>query len=126
MMASLLGASFEAFVIDDEMLSHIQRTIRGVEVNDETLGFDSIIAAVTGSGHFIDAPNTLVSMERDYYPTISDREEPAVWQERGSKDMWQRAREQVNSTLSQHHPAYLSADTIRSIGARWPIRLCID
>ena len=92
MMASLLGASFEAFVIDDEMLSHIQRTIRGVEVNDETLGFDSIIAAVTGSGHFIDAPNTLVSMERDYYPTISDREEPAVWQERGSKDMWQRAR----------------------------------
>ena len=124
MMASLLGASFEAFVIDDEMLSHIQRTIRGVEVNDETLGFDSIIAAATGSGYFIDAPNTLVSMERDYYPIISDREEPAVWQECGSKDMWLRA--QVNSTLLQHHPEYLSADIIRAIEACWPIRLCID
>ena len=55
MMASLLGASFEAFVMDDEMLSHVHRAIRGIEVTDENLGFESIQAAVAGSGHFIDA-----------------------------------------------------------------------
>ena len=32
MMASLLGVSFVALVLYDEMLSHVQRTIRGVEV----------------------------------------------------------------------------------------------
>ena len=32
MMASLLGASFEAFVLDDEMLSHVYRTMRGIEI----------------------------------------------------------------------------------------------
>ena len=36
MMASLLGASFEAFVLDNEMLSHVHRAIRGVEVSEET------------------------------------------------------------------------------------------
>ena len=35
MMASLLGVSFEAFVADNEMLSHINRMIRGIEVNEE-------------------------------------------------------------------------------------------
>ena len=33
MMASLLGVSFEAFVLDDEMLSHMHRAIRGIEVD---------------------------------------------------------------------------------------------
>ena len=42
MMASLLGASFEAFILDDEMLGAVHRTIRGIEVNEATLGFDAI------------------------------------------------------------------------------------
>ncbi|HSF95019.1 MAG TPA: trimethylamine methyltransferase family protein, partial [Thermohalobaculum sp.] len=46
MMASLLGASFEAFVLDDEMLGHVHRTIRGVEADEETLGYDAIREAV--------------------------------------------------------------------------------
>lgn len=73
MMASSLGVSFEAFVMDDGMLSHAHRTIRGIEVTDEDLGFESIKAAVTGSGHFIDALHTMESMERDYYsPKLAD------------------------------------------------------
>ena len=39
----------------------------------------TIKAAVSGSGHFIDAPETMVSMERDYYyPKLASREEPIV------------------------------------------------
>jgi len=53
MMASLLGASFEAFVVDDEMHSHVYRVLRGVEVNEATLGFDAIREAITGDGHFL-------------------------------------------------------------------------
>ena len=122
MMASLLGASFEAFVMDDEMLSHVHRVIRGIEVDEASLGFDSIISAVTGTGHFIDQPETMVSMERDYYyPKVADRDEPAVWQERGAKDHWQRARERVHILL-ESQPSYLAPEVDRSIRAAYPIR----
>ena len=67
MMASLLGVSFEAFVLDNEMLSNVHRAIRGVEVNEETLGFDAITQAVKGAGHFLGGDHTMNSMLRDYY-----------------------------------------------------------
>jgi len=48
MMASLLGASFEAFVLDDEMLSNVYRMVRGIEINDDTLGFDTMKNVIAG------------------------------------------------------------------------------
>ncbi len=65
MTAALLGASFEAFVLDDEMHSAIYRTLRGVEVSEETLGYDAIVEAVLGDGHFLGGGHTLAAMERD-------------------------------------------------------------
>jgi trimethylamine--corrinoid protein Co-methyltransferase len=121
MMASLLGVSFEAFVMDDEMLSHVHRTIRGIEVTDEALGFESIKAAVTGSGHFIDAPQTMESMERDYYyPKLADREEPIVWQESGSMDHWDRAKIKAVQLL-QNEPTYIDPEIDAAIRHKFPI-----
>ncbi|SPH18304.1 hypothetical protein DEA8626_01840 [Defluviimonas aquaemixtae] len=65
MTASLLGVSFEAFVLDDEMHSHTYRALRGVEVNEETLGIDAIRDAVLGEGHFLGGRHTFAAMERD-------------------------------------------------------------
>ncbi|MEL6794297.1 MAG: trimethylamine methyltransferase family protein, partial [Pseudomonadota bacterium] len=80
MMGSLLGASAEAFVLDDEMLSHVYRAIRGVEVTPETLGYDEILATVEGPGHFLGGPATMAAMERDYvYPRLGDRDAPSKW-----------------------------------------------
>ncbi len=108
MMGSLLGASFEAFVLDNEMLSSVNRAIRGVEVNEETLGFEAIKSAVTGEGHFLGGPQTLAAMERDYYyPSLADRNAPAVWNEEGAPDIWDVAREKARGILSDHHPDYL-------------------
>lgn len=122
MTASLLGASFEAFVLDDEMHGAIYRTLRGIEVDEETLGFDVIRDAVLGEGHFLGAAQTYAVMERDYfYPKLADREAPITWAENGAKDMWQRAWEQARSILAMHHPAYLSAAEDESIRGRFPI-----
>jgi trimethylamine--corrinoid protein Co-methyltransferase len=121
MMASLLGASMEAFVMDDEMLSHVQRCVRGIEVDEEHLGFDSILAAVTGAGHFIDQPQTMLAMERDYYyPKLADRQEPDVWQATGSQDHRQRARVRVEELLRQQ-PHYLEQKIDKVIRNKYPI-----
>ena len=58
-MASLLGASFEAMILDNEMLALNQRAIRGIEVTEETLGFEAIRQAVYGDGHFLSGDHTM-------------------------------------------------------------------
>ncbi len=122
MTASLLGASFEAFVLDDEMHSNTYRALRGVEVTDENLGFDAICDAVLGDGHFLGGQHTHVAMERDYfYPTLADRAEPRTWAENGAQDAWGRARARADEILRDHKPSYLTPEQEEAIRSRFNI-----
>ena len=124
MMASLLGASFEAFLLDNEMLSHVYRMIRGVEVNEDTLAFESMKNVITGEGHFIGETQTMEAMERDYfYPRIGDRLEPTTWAEAGAKDAAQRANQEVRDILAQHQPNYIDASVDAKIRSEFNILL---
>ena len=109
MMASLLGVSYEAFVIDNEMLSHIYRMIRGVEVSQDSLAFEAMRSVITGEGHFLGETQTMEAMERDYfYPKFSDRLEPTTWAEAGAKTIEQHANQHVRDVLKNHRPEYIS------------------
>ncbi len=122
MTASLLGVSFEGFVLDDEMHSATYRALRGIEVTDENLGFDAICDAVLGEGHFLGAQQTYEAMERDYfYPSLADRADPRSWAGSGSLDAWQRASERVQRILGSHHPEYLTPDQDHEIRDRFNI-----
>ena len=122
MTASLLGASFEAFLLDNEMHSSIYRMLRGIEVSEDTLGYSAIVDSVLGEGHFLGAAHTFSAMERDYfYPKLADRDAPITWAEKGGPDIWQRARLSVREILETHRPEYLSREQDRAIRARFPI-----
>ena len=109
MTAALLGASFEAFILDDEMHAMTYRALRGVEVTTENLGFDTICAAVLGEGHFLGSNATYQAMERDYhYPKLADRAQPRAWAEDGALDAWVRAKKRARAVLATHHPIYLT------------------
>ena len=115
-MASLLGASYEAFLLDNEMLSHVYRMIRGIEVTEDTLAFEAMKNVITGEGHFIGETQTMEAMERDYfYPRLGDRLEPTAWAEAGATDAWSRANIEVRETLSRHQPKYIADDADASI-----------
>ncbi|HLW24593.1 MAG TPA: trimethylamine methyltransferase family protein, partial [Steroidobacteraceae bacterium] len=127
MMASLLGASFEAFVADDEMLSHVYRIIRGVEVNEETLAFDAICESVLGAGHFLGASHTMAAMQRDYYyPRLADRNEPRTWSDNGAPDLWSKAKAKARAILATHYPEYLSPAVDSVIRDRFKIHLPVE
>ena len=112
MTASLLGASFEAFILDDEMLGHVHRAVRGIEVTEETLCEASIREAVLGEGHFLGGSETMASMSRDYfYPVLADRDPPVTWAEKGARDAWAIAHEKARQILAQPDPGYLDAKT---------------
>lgn len=108
MMASLLGASFEAFVVDDEMLSLVYRLLRGIEVSEETLGLEAVREAVFGEGHFLGGADTMAAMERDYYyPALLDRQDPASWMAEGKSTLRRKANERVRRILADHQPDYV-------------------
>lgn len=116
MTASLLGASFEGFVLDDEMHSNTYRALRGIEVSEDNLGFDGICEAVLGEGHFLGGAQTLEVMERDYfYPTLADREHPRTWEENGALDAWAVAKIKAREILESHHPEYLNSEQDKRI-----------
>ncbi|WP_299392558.1 trimethylamine methyltransferase family protein [Pelagibius sp.] len=124
MMASLLGASFEAFVADDEMLSHIHRMLRGIEVDRDSLGFETIREAVSGEGHFLGAAQTMAAMQRDYfYPSLADRDEPRTWAEAGARDLQMRAKDRADQILTGHFPSYIDPAADRAIRERFRILL---
>lgn len=111
MTAALLGASFEAFVLDDEMHAMTYRALRGIEVTEENLGFDSIRQSILGDGHFLGADATYNAMERDYhYPKLADRTQPQTWAETGGLDAWARAKAHAKAVLASHHPTYLTRE----------------
>ncbi|MEM9318374.1 MAG: trimethylamine methyltransferase family protein [Pseudomonadota bacterium] len=122
MTASLLGASFEGFVLDNEMHAAIYRTLRGIEVTEETLGFEAIRETVLGEGHFLGHSQTHAAMERDYvYPKLADRDAPSVWGDRGGPQAWDMARQKARDILAHQRPAYLSAEDDAAIRARFKI-----
>lgn len=122
MTASLLGASFEGFVLDNEMHSHNYRILRGIEVNDENLGFQAICEAVLGEGHFLAGQHTYQAMERDYfYPSLADRDDPASWCGKGALDSWSRARRRAREILRDHRPVYLTGEQDKAIRSRFNI-----
>ncbi len=122
MTAALLGASFEGFILDNEMHGHTYRTLRGVEVDQESLGFQSICDAVLGDGHFLGGPETIAAMERDYYyPPLADRSEPRSWAKSGAPTAWDVARAKARQILDTHHPAYLTPEQDAAIRAKFKI-----
>jgi len=122
MTASLLGATFEAFVLDDEMHSHTYRALRGIEVTEENLGFEAICEAILGEGHFLGGQHTLAAMERDYfYPKLADREDPNTWESNGGQDAWDRARQKAKIILNEHRPTYLSPEQDQEIRRKFNI-----
>ena len=127
MLGSLLGASFESFVIDDESLGLALRAIRGIEVTDETLSYDVIAAAVDGPGHYLGADQTINMMTTEYlYPKLSDRSTPDDWSDSGRPEMRERAQARANEILTNHFPDTIDAQIDKKIRERFKIDLPIS
>jgi trimethylamine--corrinoid protein Co-methyltransferase len=122
MLGSLLACSFEALVIDNDMLGSINRTVRGIEVNEETLSTEVIAEVITGPGHFLGSQQTLELMQKEYiYPEIGDRDTPDNWLEAGGRSAADVAHEYALDVLAKHHPSHVPDDRDDAVRRRWGI-----
>lgn len=60
MYGSLLAASKESFVLDNDLIGSVMRATRGIEVNEDTLAFEVVRdVCLAGPGHFLGHGQTL-------------------------------------------------------------------
>lgn len=125
MQGSLMGACYESFVIDNDMLGAINRTVRGIEITDETLSVSTMHdACVTGPMHYLNSPQTYSMMQTEYlYPELGDRDSPADWTDKGQLDAADRAAITAKEILSTHYPNHISDEIDAAIREKFPIRL---
>jgi trimethylamine--corrinoid protein Co-methyltransferase len=119
-----MGCSLESMLLDNDLIGAIQRSMRGIEVNDETLSFDVIERTVLGPAHYLGAPQTLSLMESEYlYPKVGDRTSLSEWEYRGSPDLMSIASSRVREIMSSHYPDTLGAGVDERLRRAYDIRL---
>ncbi len=120
-----MSTAFEAYVIDDDMLAAVQRTVRGIEVTDETLAFDMIRDVVARRGPLPGPPRDAsagcaATSSTRRWATARPRS-PGRPAER--VDVRERARERVRAVLRSHYPEHISPELDDRIRATFDIRL---
>ena len=124
MMGSLMGCSLESMVMDNDLIGAVQRSLRGIEVSDETLSYEVIERTVLGPNHYLGADQTLSLMQTEYlYPKLGDRSSLADWEYRGAPDLMALAGARVREIMASHYPAHLAAGRDAGLRARYEIRL---
>ena len=125
MQGSLLGFSFEGSTIDNDMLGAINRSVRGVETDTESLAVATIRdVCLNGPEHFLGHNDTLARMQKDYvYPEVGNRLTPAEWQELGAQPVNTAAREKTQEILSTHFPEHIGEELDAKLRAEFDIRL---
>ncbi|MBC7250430.1 MAG: trimethylamine methyltransferase family protein [Anaerolineae bacterium] len=110
-----LTASYEKYVIDDEIIGMVLRALRGIEVSEDSLAFD-VIAHVGPGGHFLAEKHTIQHMRHEFfYPQLSDRSNYDDWAARGAKDGRERAREMAEKILAEHQPLPIASEVEREL-----------
>ena len=103
MLDSGNSISYEQYVIDNEILGMIYRTLSGIKVNEGTLGFD-VIEKVGPGGHYVMEDHTVDYMlDEFFYPNLSVRCNFDVWEEKGRPDMLSRANDVVHNILKEEN-----------------------
>jgi trimethylamine---corrinoid protein Co-methyltransferase len=115
LMEFALVASYEKYVVDNEIIGMALRAVRGIEVSDETIGLDAIKEVGPG-GHFLTHPHTIEHMRGEFFfPQLSDRESRIVWEEHKGLDTRARANAKAREIMAGHTPEPIPPDVDAAI-----------
>ena len=127
MHASLLGFCHESLILGDDLLGQALRCVRGIEVNDDTIGLDVMRSVcLEGPGHYLGQDQTLNLMQTEYiYPALGDRTSPKEWEEQGKPDLIRNTIARKEQILSEPSAAVLNTVLDQQIRAAFNIHLDI-
>ena len=99
-----MTASYEQYVIDNEINGMVMRALRGIQFNEDTLALD-VIKNVGPTRNFLEQGHTRKHLRSElFFPKVSDRLLREQWVANGAKDGRERAREIARDILANHQP----------------------
>ena len=112
------GLSFEKVVIDAEVIGMAKRLLAGVEAREESLA-TALIRQVGHHGNFLATEHTRRWFrEEQYIPsTVIDRASHNIWENRGAKNIVQRARERAEALIAEYQPPDVPTEVRRELKA---------
>jgi len=125
MYASLLGACPESLLLDNDVLGACMRMVKGISVNKETLGFNTLEdVCLNNKGHYLGSDQTLSVMQTEYiYPEFYNRLSPDDWKDNGKLEALDMAIKRKEDILAQHYPKHVSDEIDDKIRSEFPIFL---
>lgn len=121
LMEFAMVASYEKYVIDNEIIGMALRALRGVEVTSETIGAE-LIKSVGPGGYFLRQSHTIKHMRSEFFfPRLSDRELREDWETQGALDTRQRANAIAREILDEHQPEPIPEEIDSEIRAQFDI-----
>ncbi|PQV55854.1 trimethylamine--corrinoid protein Co-methyltransferase [Defluviimonas denitrificans] len=107
----LLSMSYEKMVMDMDMCGALHAYLDGMEVNDDTLGFDALAELGPGQ-HLFSTQHTLRHYETAYWEsTLNDDQPWETWSEKGTFDSALRANLQWKKTLAEYEAPAMDEGT---------------
>ncbi len=92
MLESMKAVAYEQYVIDDEIIGMALRLLRGIRVDEETIGLEAI-RDVGPAGNFLASEHTVRFMREEYFTQpLEERQTRDAWEHAGSRDTRERAR----------------------------------
>ncbi len=104
-----LTMGYEKFIIDADQASMAETYLRGVDLSDNGLALDALLANPPGQ-HFLGAAHTLANFEMAFWMSRqSDNTSFEQWEEAGSEDSVVRAHRTWRALLAGYEPPALDA-----------------
>ena len=95
--------SHEQLLIDNDIVKMVKRTVQGIDVNEETMAVE-LIKRAHEIKNFLHERHTIAHMREASRPDLIDRNTRGTWEEKGSQDMTQLAREKARQIIQTHQP----------------------
>ena len=107
----LLSMSYEKFVMDTDMCGALHAYLNGIEVNEDTLGFEALAQFGPGE-HLFSTDHTLRHYKTAYWDSALNDDQPwETWFEQGRVDYAQRANKRWKAALEAYEAPAMDAGT---------------
>ena len=109
------AASLSVLLMQHEIISYIERIMRGFEVNEETTASE-VIRSVGPGGNYLAHEHTLRHFREElWFPTLLDRNFYEQWDASGRSRMEDRIQQQLETIIDNHQAEPVSPEVEREI-----------
>lgn len=115
-----LTISYGKYIIDNDIIGSCMRTLRGIEVNEETMALD-VISNVGPGGDFLSQEHTVKFMRSERFSPISTNTfSYEKWLKSGKQSTWEKSEEIAARILEESPNNYLPMEIDSIIDTKFP------